>query len=414
MTLKPKVCDELSGKDVLSGFHNTIKRFTVTILEMKRLLLVLLLSPLLSSAQATIDTLHWQATRRLQLADFHSPTQPGLGGSEFYYQIGYEVRATSVWSQPAIDAFCLMFRNLSWVSETARNERTLAYNQVLFDLVEIHTRLMKAKLIALRTDRHFKQQATQIEYLTNAELGAEVNRFRAETGGGDDLPVLKRWQLQVAQRFYDTPDLVTTYHSSKIGYGLFMGVGGVLPTGPLAQTLNPSAGIGFGLDIAFQRTMLLLHPTLYNGSLRSGFSLHNQTWDKDMTVSSTLFEVGLGHVISDSPRSRLIPYVGYRLLDLSPRDHTDERYKGLSLLNHAPAIGIILDIKLGDNTRKRDRSEDSFWFVRTKISYSPLLDVQSFSGGLINMQISLGGFSRVRKVTYMSEHTLIPLPGNSL
>lgn len=71
---------------------------------MNRLLLVLLLSPLLGSAQATIDTLHWSATRRLQLTDFHSPTQPGLGGSDFHYQIGYEVRPTSVWSQPAIDA----------------------------------------------------------------------------------------------------------------------------------------------------------------------------------------------------------------------------------------------------------------------------------------------------------------------
>ncbi|AUD01283.1 hypothetical protein [Spirosoma pollinicola] len=381
---------------------------------MNRLLFVLLLSPLLGSAQATIDTLHWSATRRIQLTDFHAPIQTGLGGSEFHYQIGYEVHPTSVWSQPAIDAFCLMFRNLSWVSETARNDRTLAYNQVLFDLVEIHTRLMKAKLIALQTDRHFKQQATQIEYLTNAELGAEVNRFRAETGGGDDLPILKQWQLQVAQRLYDTPDLVTTFQSSKIGYSMFLGVGGIAPTGPLVQTLDPAAGVVFGLDIAFKRTMLLLHPTLYNGTLRSGFWHQNQRWEKDMPVSSTLFEIGLGRIVNDSPRSRFIPYVGYRLLDLSPRDRTDERYKGLALINHAPTVGIMLDIKLGNNTRRNDHSEDSFWFVRTKVSYSPLLTAEAFSGGLINIQISLGGFSRIRKVTYQPERTLIPLPAGSL
>ena len=381
---------------------------------MNRLLLLLLLSPLLGSAQATIDTLHWSATRRLQLTDFHAPIQSGLGGSEFHYQIGYEVRPTLVWSQPAIDAFCLMFRNLSWVSETARNERTLSYNQVLFDLVAVHTRLMKAKLIALRADRDFKRQATQIEYLTNAELGAEVNQFRAETGGGDDVPVLKRWQLQVAQRLYDTPNLVTTYRSSKIGYGLFAGVGGLLPTGPLVQTLNPITGIVFGLDIAFRRTVLLLHPTLSNGTLRSGFSHQNQTWESGMAVNSSVFEVGLGRIVADSPRSRLMPYVGYRLFNLSPRDHADERYKGFSLLNHAPTAGLILDIKLGDNTRKPDRSEDSFWFVRTKVSYSPLLDREAFSGGLISMQISLGGFSRVRKVNYLPERTLIPLPGNTM
>ncbi|GAB2524937.1 hypothetical protein [Spirosoma aerophilum] len=381
---------------------------------MNRLLLVLLLCPLLGSAQATIDTLHWSATRRLQLTDFHAPIQTGLGGSEFHYQIGYEVHPTSVWSPPAIDAFCLMFRNLSWVSETARNERTLAYNQVLFDLVEIHTRLMKSKLIALPTDRRFKQQATQIEYLTNAELGAEVNKFRAETGGGDDLPALKKWQLQVAQRLYETPDLVTAFHSSKIGYGMFLGVGGIVPTGPLVQTLNPAAGVVFGLDIALKRTIILLHPTLYNGTLRSGFWHQNQQWEKDMTVSSTLFEIAMGRVITDSPRSRLIPYLGYRLLELSPRDRTDERYKGLALYNHAPTAGLMFDMKLGNNTHKPDRSEDSFWFIRTKLSYSPMLGTASFSGSLINLQVSLGGFSRIRKVIYKPDHTLIPLPANNL
>ncbi len=377
---------------------------------MNRLLLMLLLSPLLGSAQTTIDTLHWSATRRLQLSDFHAPIQPGLGGSEFHYQIGYEVRPTSFWSQPAVESFCLMFRNLSWVSETARNERTLAYNQLLFDLVEVHARQMKAKLIALGTDKRFKQQAKQIEYLTNSELGAEVNRFRSETGGGDDLPALQRWQQQVAKRLYDTPDLVTTYRSSKMGYGLFFGGGGALPTGPLTQTLDPPAGFVLGLDIAFRRTVLLLHPTLYNGVIRSEFSRQNQTWETGMTVSPALFEIGLGRVMGNSPRIRFIPYVGYRLLELSPRNRNDERYKGFSLLDHAPTAGLIIDFTFNHNSQNPDRSEDSFLFVRTKLSYSPVLTMAPFSGGLINLQLGVGGFGRLRKVNYQPKRTVIAFP----
>ncbi|QJW91134.1 hypothetical protein HNV11_18005 [Spirosoma taeanense] len=380
---------------------------------MNRLLLLLLLSPLLSFAQqAAIDTLHWSATRRLQLSDFHSPSQPGLGGSEFYYQLGYDVRPTTIGSRPSVEAYCLMFRNLSWVSETARNERTLAYNQVLFDLVEIHSRLMKAKLINLRADRHFKEQAKQIEYLTNAELGAEVNRFRAETGGGDDLKALQRWQQQVVQRLYDVPDLVTVYRSSKIGYGIFFGGGGALPVGPLTQTLGPSTGMVYGLDIAFRRTMLLIYPALYNATLRSGFSYQNSSWETGMRVRPTLLEIGLGRIVHDAPRSRLIPYLGYRLLELTPQDRGDERYKGFSFISHAPAAGLMLDLKIGDNTRRSDRSEDSFWFVRTKLSYSPLLTPRAVSGGMINLQIGIGGFGRLRKVSYKPERTLISLPGN--
>jgi len=381
---------------------------------MKPLLYVLLLFPMLASAQATIDTLHWSATRRLELSDFRSPTQPGLGGSEFYYQLGYEVRPTSLWSEPAIDAYCLMFRNLSWISETAKDQRTLAYNQVLFDLVEIHARQMKAKLIALRVDRHFKQEAKQIEYLTNSELGAEVNRFRGETGGGDDVQALQRWQKQVAQRLYDTPDLITMYHSSKVGFGVFVGGGGALPTGPLAETLTPPGGMTVGLDIAFHRTALLLHTTQYAAHLTQSFTHQNQSWETGMHVKPTLFEIGLGHFIYDSPRTRLLPYFGYRLLDLAPRDRNDERYKGFSLINHAPIVGLIFDFKLGDNSTKPDLTQENFWFVRTKLSFSPVQTTSPFTGGLLNLQIGLGGFGRIRKVSYKPDRTLIPLPGRAL
>ncbi len=384
---------------------------------MTRLLPVLLLLTTFLPAQAqqaVIDTLNWRATRRLQLSDFHSPTQPGLGGSEFYYQIAYEAKPIGFGSAPAIEAFCLMFRNLSWVSETARNERTLAYNQVLFDLVEIHTRQMKAKLIALGADRNFKKQAKQIEYLTNSELGAEVNRFRAETGGGDDLTALQRWQRDVAQRLFDTPDQITIYRSSRLGYGFFVGGGGAIPTGPLAQSLNLPVGVLFGFDLALDRTMLLLHPSLYNTTLRRGFSHHNLTWEAGMNISSTLLEVGLGRIVHDSPRSRLIPYFGYRLLELTPRNRNDERYKGYSVLNHAPAVGLLFDLKFGDNSRRDDRPDNSFWIVRTKLSYSPLLNGKPFSGGLLNLQIGVGGFGRMRKVNYRSDRTVIPLPSTAL
>lgn len=377
------------------------------------LLLLLLLSPLCCPAQQTaIDTLHWSATRRLQLADFHAPKQPGLGGSEFYYQLGYDVRPMLIGSPPAIDAYCLMFRNLSWVSETARNDRTLAYNQVLFDLVEVYARLMKAKLIALKADRRFKQEAKQIEYVTNAELGAEVNQFRSETGGGDDLVVLQRWQRQVIQRLYDVPDLVTTFRPAKVGLGILLGGSLLVPTGKLIQTLPTQPGLLGGLDIAIGRTVVLLQVSRHYTTLQNSFTHHNQEWTDGMRVQNTLFDVGFGRAIYDGTRTRLVPFVGYRLLDLSPRDRTDERYNGFSLASHSPTAGLIWDVKVGPNVTQPDRVADRFWFVRSKLSVGPVLSPKLLSGGLFNLQISIGGFGRPRKVQYQPERTTIVLPGS--
>jgi hypothetical protein len=379
------------------------------------LLLILVLTPLLCFAQQpAIDTLHWSATRRLQLSDFHAPKQPGLGGSEFYYQLGYDVRPTVIGTSPAIDAYCLMFRNLSWVSETARNERTLAYNQVLFDLVEIHARQMKAKLIALKADRRFKQQAKQIEYLTNAELGAEVNLFRSETGGGDDVDILRRWQQQVVQRLYDVPDMVTTFQPARIGLGIQAGGSVLLPTGALTKTLATPAGMVFGVDVAINRTIVLFHLGLHNARLNKGFIDQNHEWQEGMRVKPTLLDVGFGHMLHDGPHARLIPFVGYRLLSMSPRDQKDNRYEGFSILSHMPTAGLIWDVKFGSNADHPDRVEDHFWFVRTKLSISPVLAPKHLSGSLLNLQLSIGGFGRPRKVTYKPDRTTILLPASSL
>lgn len=379
------------------------------------LLLLLLLPPLHCLAQQTaIDTLHWSATRRLQLSDFHAPKQPGLGGSEFYYQIGYDVRPTVLGSRPAIDAYCLMFRNLSWVSETARTERTVTYNQVLFDLVEIYARQMKAKLIALRADRRFKQQAKQIEYVTNAELGAEVNRFRSETGGGDDLPVLQRWQRQVVQRLYDVPDLVTTFRPAKIGLGIQFGGSLLVPTGGLTQTLPLQTGLTYGVDVAIGRTVVLLHAGTYTAALRAGFTDRDRKWTDGMRVRSTLLDIGVGRVVHDGARFRLVPFVSYRLLDMAPRDRRDERYEGFSLASHLPTAGLIGDVKLRANTARPDRVADRFLFIRTTLSVSPVLAPKPLSGGLINLQVSIGAFGRPRNVQYQPERTTIEMPGRML
>lgn len=379
------------------------------------LLLLLVLLPLLCLAQQTaIDTLHWSATRRLQLSDFHAPKQAGLGGSEFYYQIGYDVRPTIPGNPPAIDAYCLMFRNLSRVSETANNERTLAYNQVLFDLVEIYARQMKAQLIALKADRRFKPQAKQIEYLTNAKLGAEVAQFRSETGGGDDLGVLQRWQRQVIQRLYDVPDLVTTFRPAKVGLGILLGGSILAPTGGLVKILPPQTGLLYGVDLAIGRTTVLLHLSRHSTTLRTGFTDQDQEWAAGMRVQTTLVDVGFGRTLYDGSRNRLLPFIGYRLLDLSPRDRNDERYKGFSITSHTPTAGLIWDVKFGGNANRPDRVVDRFGFVRTKLSLSPVLAPKPLSGGLINLQISVGGFGRPRRVYYQPERTTILLPGNAI
>ena len=79
-----------------------------------------------------------------------------------------------------------------------------------------------------------------------------------------------------------------------------------------------------------------------------------------------------------------------------------------------PTAGLMWDVKFGSNTARPDRVADRFLFVRTKLSVSPVLAPKPLSGGLINLQISIGDFSRPRKVHYKPERTTILLPGNVL
>lgn len=369
---------------------------------MRSLSILLLLIARLTYAQTPIDTLHWQAGRRLQLADFHGPAQRGLGGSEFHYQLGYNMQPLLLSRQPAVDAYCLMFRNLSWVSETARNDRTLDYNQVLFDLVELYTRRLKTQLVALRPDRHFREKATRLDYETNAELGREVGQFRAETGGGDEVVPLRDWQQRVARQLGETPELRTVYRQSAVGYGIWVGLTGLLPVGAARQSLNVAPGLTYGLDMSYRQTMLFASMGLHRTSLKSTVNQSAHVWESGLPVRAVTLDLALGQVIAESANRRLIPFVGYRQLMITPQNRFDEPYKGYAMTYHLPVVGALLDLTFADNVRNRNRITNRRWFVRTRVSYSPLLTNETLTGGLLMVQVGVGSFGRLRRVSYQS------------
>ncbi|UFH56847.1 hypothetical protein [Spirosoma sp. KNUC1025] len=209
---------------------------------------------------------------------------------------------------------------------------------------------------------------------------------------------------------YEIPELVTTYRLSKFGYGMFLNGGLALPTGPLSQIIEPSAGLGVGIEVAYRQNLLMAQTTMFSSSIRSGFTYHNQAWEAGIPVMPLIGELAVGHILQSTPAGRIIPYVGYRYFSITPRDHQDERFRDFSLKSHAPEAGLIVDLKLMNNLHKTDRSEDNFLFLRAKVSYSPLLTPEPFSGGIINFQIGLSGFSRIRKVIYQPRRTSITLP----
>jgi hypothetical protein len=369
---------------------------------MRGLPVLLLLITRLTCAQTPIDTLHWQANRRLQLTDFHGPAQRGLGGSEFHYQLGYNMQPLLLSRQPAVDAYCLMFRNLSWVSETARNDRTLDYNQVLFDLVELYTRRLKTQLVALRPDRHFREKATRLDYETNADLGREVGQFRAETGGGDEVVPLRDWQQRVARQLNETPELRTVYRQSALGYGIWGGLTGALPVGAAGQTLNAAPGLTYGLDIAYRQTMLFASMGLHRTSLRSTVNQSGHVWESGLSVRVATLDLALGHIVAESAYRRLVPFVGYRQLLITPQNRFDEQHQGYAMTYHLPVVGALLDLTFADNTRNQNRIDSRRWFIRTRVSYSPLLTDETLTGGLLMVQVGVGGFGRLRRVSYQS------------
>lgn len=246
----------------------------------------------------------------LRLEDFGVVTAHDNERSHLDYGIVYSPSGVTEGNNSYL--FCrtaaVMYPTASWIDERCADTAMLAYNQMLFDVVEVYRRQMQQQgyLLSATTRRSRMGLYERLQANTMEQLEREMQELRVATEEGRDSAAVER--VRVKNREWlnahpcDRPDftLRSYWWSLGVDYGFSV------PTGGLARHYTASVGmqgftaaLGWGRHGFYYRTV--------SGSLQTydtvgGFS------PSDYRIDLTF---GYGFTLIDRPNFSITPYIAY-------------------------------------------------------------------------------------------------------
>ena len=307
---------------------------------MKRFFSILVLSVLALSASAQSDRRFW-SQGPLTWNDF--TVMPSAQGdrSYFQYNLGYN---------PVHDTLdgirCQYYRaeswmlpGSSWVVAVARDNSTLRYNQVLFDMLEVECRHLQQAINANPDAFAYGN------LLTNAStrLNSRIAHFRQLSHDGTDTAALSAFERQVAAELAHLPaDYRPRYTARPFGYGMYVGLGVTGSTGSLGKVFSPGVGLNLGFDFSCNRHLFIFDGILGYCRVRRSTLLTDNNGEHLFAEGSlcgiATINFGYGYRVVDKLNCQLAPFVALGIREFTYNPQNEE--KGFAEARPEPVVGI--------------------------------------------------------------------------
>ena len=233
-----------------------------------------------------------------------------------------------------------MMNSDSWVAADHRDDNTLRYNQVIFDMIEVETRRLQQSINA--DPNPFAYDG--LFSISGDRLSARIDSFRSLSHDGTDTAVLAAFERQVAAELAQLPaDYRPRYTARPLGYGMYLGIGVTGSTGSLGKAFSPGAGLNLGFDFSYNR-----HHFLFDGTL--GLCKARQTHllaDPDGTITCfpdgrlgglLTINFGYGYTLVDNLRWQLTPLVALGIREFSYSDQNQNN--SFAYARPEPVVGL--------------------------------------------------------------------------
>lgn len=156
------------------------------------------------------DLFFWSSTKKIRIVDFGIKTRNNETSSSFVqFSIDYNVNGfdflTKNFNKKVRNYF---IRTASWIDTTNTNfEQSIRYQQTLFDISEIYTRLFRKQL---KENRKKIAGGTQIVEQINQTIMTEFSKRRIkydlETKFGEIEKSQKEWESQIKIELFELKD----------------------------------------------------------------------------------------------------------------------------------------------------------------------------------------------------------------
>ena len=330
------------------------------------------------------------AQGKLSWNDF-SESKRDNGISEFRYFLGYNT-GKQVFGDTSLKrtiAHGYMDKKQSWVNPDFRSDQNLRYNQVIFDLVEIHKRRLQHALDRINSQREVERTFN----LIYNECNTEIDKFQRQSMDGNDLNSLILWEQKTARELANYPDeKIPEFETRNFGYALHAGFGSGFFTGSLGKHFTSPFNFQYGFDFAFKRSILFLNGTLAWGKAKSDF----QNWDKGQQVTTAILNFSFGYALIDNTKIKLSPFVGWGVIELAGENKEDKE-NGLRITDHNLIFGINADYKLFTRLKLipnaysgiKEKVETS---IRARLYITRANYYEDLNGYSINLTFGICGF----------------------
>lgn len=337
---------------------------------------------------------------KLQWEDFTGEIGSKEGAFEFKYMIGYSTGKQKYGDTSVVrnTVECYMVKDLSWIKPNFKTDQYLRYNQVIFDIVEIHKRkIQKAFDNVESTDRYDRKF---VYY--HRQLNSTIDEFRSESNSGKDTNIISIWENKISQElnYYGFQE-IPNYENGEFGYGLWVGLGTGFSTGSLGDHFSPIYSLVYGFEASYGLSMVFLNVTLAGSKIKQDY-LTDSRWSKGSKVGVAIGDLSYGYTLINDDKYKITPFIGIGVIEHSIKDPANET-KTINMTDFKMSAGLSFDYKIATRVNLipeamfgiREKTETS---IRARLYVTRARYYGDMKGLSINFAIGICGFGNAIKI----------------
>lgn len=285
---------------------------------------------------------------RLTWEDFSRKTiQTGEKHARLKYFLTCEPERTKIndtsISRMEIKAF--MDMDSSWVDPKWMTPAELRFQQMIFDMVELRSRLLQKETNRMRSS---SEMDSCIEKGLE-QIAEEIGNISKATGNGKDeaqMRILEEKLHREMEQADAESARIPEFKQCLFGFGADVGVGYHFLTSHLGENLKGGPNVQIGVNFALGRSELLLNACLGGSKVkRDSIFIGGEKWSASDHLEYCQLSASYGFRLLDRKHFQLTPFVGYGYNEFSTisgqNDEVKHKEKTGGFLG-----GVCLDYKL--------------------------------------------------------------------
>lgn len=299
-------------------------------------------------------------------------------------------------------SYLYMNSGSSWVTPNSKTDDLLLYNQVLFDIIELHKRKFQHTM-NLTANSYEIESKFSIYY---QECNERLNEFKSQSEYGKKNSIVKFWSETINKELdLTTNEIIPKFTKGIIGYGMHIGLGYGTPIATLSNHFNGHPLLVYGFDLKIKKFIIFANGVLGGGKIKKDYSEGMKLWKNGERFDIAIVDLSCGYTLIDNSKHKISPFAGFGIVEYtSGRQDEKDNANKLRLTDYNLIAGLNYDykfrkiLKITPNAYFINYKELLELSIRTRLYVTPTTYYSDLKGMTINFSIGICGLGQRIKI----------------